>query len=288
MSKICTILVVIAITFSGCQGKGQKEESKVMDEPEISTINLGTQEMFYPSVNMLPFQGFVAVTDIFTKTEKSSDANLYCFDLANGKIAWKKVIEKGYHGRLEYAGLNGNVFVKLDGKLTCLDLVTGKTIWQSRELIDWVENALDGRVYCAGNEENRRNDDTYRNLLCFDSKNGKNTWSVEVSLSFWNGYYGVDEVAYFDWLEDGRNLLIRDAKTGVLKQKIQGADVIGENYDNKTNVLYRLWNDLFMHTPDKEVSIYRFGRIDKKDSCRCSGFGRKTALQGKGKRNPNN
>lgn len=264
MRNICSVLLVVAVFFLGCTDQAQKEESRVMDKPEVSTINLGTQGMFYPSVNMLPFKGFVAIKNIYSKTEKSSDANLYCFDMANAKIAWKKVIEQGYHGKLEYAGKDDKVFVKLDGKLTCLDLFTGKTIWQSRELIDWVEHAVDGYVYCAGNEENRRNDSTYRTLLCFDVKNGKNIWSVEVTLSFWRGYYGTNEVAYFDYLEDGRNLLVRDAKTGVLKQKIQGAEVVGENYDNKTNVLYRLWNDLFMHTPDKEVPVYKFGRIDKK------------------------
>lgn len=264
MRKICTILVILTITFMGCQDKSQKEESRIMDKPGVFTISLGTKVMFYLSVKMSPFNGFVAVADASIKPEKNLDANLYCFDLANGKIAWEKEIEKGYHGRLEYTGLEGKVFVKFDGKLTCLDLVTGKTIWQSKESIDWVEKAMGGYVYCTGNEENRRNDDTYRNLLCFDDKSGKNIWSVEVSTNFWRGYYGADEVAYFDWLEDGRNLLIRDAKTGVLKQKIQGADMIGENYDNKTNVLYRLWNDLFIHTPAKEVSIYKFGRIDKK------------------------
>lgn len=264
MRRICTILVILTIAFTGCLDKSQIEESRVMDKPEIFTINLGVKGMFYPSVKMSPFNGFVAVVDASTKSEKNSDSNLYCFDLVNGKIAWEKVIELGYHGRLEYAGQDGNVFAKLDGKLTCLDLVTGKTIWQSKESIDWVEKAMSGFVYCASNEENRRNDDTYRNLLCFDAKSGENVWSVEVSTNFWNGYYGDDEIAYFDWLEDGRNLLIRDAKTGVLKQKIQGADMIGENYDNKTNVLYRLWNNLFIHTPEKELSIYKFGRIDKK------------------------
>ncbi|NTU61735.1 MAG: PQQ-like beta-propeller repeat protein, partial [Caldiserica bacterium] len=127
MRNICSVLLVVAVFFLGCTDQAQKEESRVMDKPEVSTINLGTQGMFYPSVNMLPFKGFVAIKNIYSKTEKSSDANLYCFDMANAKIAWKKVIEQGYHGKLEYAGEDDKVFVKLDGKLTCLDLFTGKT-----------------------------------------------------------------------------------------------------------------------------------------------------------------
>lgn len=235
-----------------------------MDEPQISTINLDTKNMFYPSPRIEPFKGLIPILDVSTMAGNFPDGVLYCFDLINGKIAWKKEIEKGYHGKLEYAGLDGSVFVKLDGKLTCLDLFTGKTTWQSKESIDWIEKSVGNRVFCVSTEENRRNDDTYRNLLCFNAINGKNIWSVEITISFLSGFYSNDEVAYFDWLEDGRNLLTRDAKTGVQKQKIQGADMIGHNYDSQTNVLYRLWNDLFMHTSEKEVSIYRFGRIDKK------------------------
>lgn len=236
------------------------------DKFEVYSINFDETEkdLFNPSVKMSACQGFVAITNSSSREDEKKDSNLYGFDINNSKIAWKKLIEFGYHGRLEYSGSSDKVFVKLDGKLTCLDLFTGKTVWQSKERIDWVENAVNGYVYCAGNEENTRNDNTYRPLLCFDVLSGKNIWSVEVTTSFWNGYYGADEIAYFDYLEDGRNLLIRDARTGVLKQKIQGADLIGENYDNRTNVLYRLWNDLFMHTPDKEIPIFKFDKKDKK------------------------
>lgn len=264
MKAFYTIMIIATILLSGCSDQPIKEESRIMDEPQISTINLDIKNMFYPSARIASYKGLIPILDVSTMAGNNTDGVLYCFDLANGKITWKKEIEKGYHGKLEYAGLDGNVYIKLDGKLTCLDLFTGKTIWQSKESIDWIEKSVDSRVFCVSTDENRRNDDTYRNLLCFDATNGKNIWSVEISSNFWSGYYSNDEVAYFDWLEDGRNLLVRDAKTGVQKHKIQGADMIGHNYDNQTNVLYRLWNDLFMHTPEKEVSLFRFGRIDKK------------------------
>jgi outer membrane protein assembly factor BamB len=266
MKNLLPVLAVLVFALTGCESTLQKEESKIMDEPEVMTVNLERQGQgtFYPSVHMKPFKGFVAIADVSTIRDKKADSNLYGFDLSNGELAWKKLIELGYHGRLEYASSDGKVFVRLDGKLTCLDLFTGNIIWQSKENIDWVERAVGSYVYCAGNEENRRNDDTYRTLMCFDVASGENIWQVDVSLNFWSGNYGNDEICYFDWLEDGRNLIIRDAKTGVIKQKIQGADLIGFNYDVETNVLYRLWNDLFMHTPEKEISIFRIGRIDKK------------------------
>lgn len=268
MKKVLVSVLITAMLFAmGCQSGEKVEQGQMfLDKPIVTSINLNRQgkELFFPMVKMAPFKGFIAISDTSPTSGSSVNANLYCFDLTGGKIAWKKTVESGYHGRLEYSGLDDKVYVKLDSKLTCLDLFTGKTLWQSKENIDWIEKAVDGRVYCVGTEENRRNDDIYRTLMCFDAATVKNTWQVEVSGNFWSGYYGKDEICYFDWLEDGRNLIVRDAKTGVQKQKIQGADEIGLNADNQTNKLYRLWNDLFMHTPEKEISLYKFGRIDKK------------------------
>lgn len=264
--KKLMLLLVIAMVVSGCNGQQSVEELKVTGKPEILTVNLEVpkETPFYPKVQMSPFKGFVAMTNASSIADLKNDPKLYCFDLNKGSIAWEKSIEFGYHGRLEYSGLEDKVFVRLDGKLTCLDLFTGDKIWQSREQIDWIETAKDGLVFCAGNEENRRNDDTYRNLMCFGANDGSNIWSVEVSMNFWSGFYGTDEIVYTDWLEDGRNLIVRDTKTGVLKKKIQGAELVGRNFDKPTNVLYRLWNDLYMHTPEKETKIFSFGRIDKK------------------------
>jgi hypothetical protein len=255
MKKLLPAMIVLILAFSGCGKTVENVGMMLMEKPEVVTIDIArTGKLpFYPFVGMSASTGFVTISDSPAALGSGNETILYCFDTSNGKIAWEKAIKAGYAGLAE----TGKVFVRIDEKLSCLDLATGNIVWKSQEDIDQIQKAIDDRVFCVGYTKDYTAK-AKKKLICFNGQDGSSIWSSDIPEDFIFGFYGKDEIAFFESYAKNKELSILDAKTGELKKKVPDVMSSGMNFDQESEALYQANNQIYKHTPVEEVSIYKF------------------------------
>ena len=161
---------------------------------------------------------------------------------------------------VNFKAYEDKIYVNQGNTLVCFDLKTGEPIWQSSESIDYVLKADKNVIFCLSHQTSEENNEVFRNLLCFDAKDGTLKWAAKIQTEIKDIRFGKDEISFYSQAAKPITLRVISSVTGLPKKNVDGISQIFYNKDEPSDVAYVVNKELFMHTAEKETKIMDLDR----------------------------